>query len=65
MFWIIPLTLNFAIVLISYLVGRAFTSTDGSDVDVLLPFVALMQSTVVWGLFGVYWLNDCYWGLSS
>jgi hypothetical protein len=58
MSWLIPLTINFSIVLIIYLIGRVSESADFDDV---LPFMTLMQSGVVWGLFAAYWLNDWYW----
>jgi hypothetical protein len=62
MSWVIPFAVNFAIVLVSYLIGRVSQSTDFDDI---LPFVTLMQSVLVWGLFAVYWLNDWYWGFNG
>jgi len=65
MSWIIPLALNSAILLICCLIGRVFGTEKGPDVEGLFAVATFMQSSLIWGMFGAFRLNEWYWGLNG
>jgi hypothetical protein len=65
MSWMIPLVFNSAILLISCLIGKVFSPTKGSDVEGVFAVATLMQSSLIWGMFAAYRLNEWYWGLNG
>lgn len=65
MSWMLPIAVNFGVVLTSYFIVKMVVSPNERLFDDMLPLVTIIQSVVIWGMFGVYWLNDWYWNFSN
>jgi hypothetical protein len=62
MTWIVPLALSVLLGLIAHLVWRKITPEGDPDYEALMPLMLFIGSSVIWGLFGIYHLNNWFWG---
>ena len=64
MSWVVPLALTFLLAIVAYLILRKVAPDRNPDYDSLLPLLLGTGSFVIWGLFGLYHLNNWFWGFA-
>lgn len=65
MTWIVPLALTVLLGLVAHLLSREIAPEGDPDYETLMPLMLLIGSSVIWGLFGLYHLNNWLWGFSA
>jgi len=60
----VPLGFTTVLSLIIYLTWRKVVPYCCPLRDPLMPLMLLTGSSVIWGLFGTYQLNNWYWGVA-
>jgi hypothetical protein len=65
MSWIVPLAFTVVLALVTYLIWRKVVPDCHPCHDPLMPLMLGTGSSVVWGLFGLYHLNNWYWGIAA
>jgi hypothetical protein len=65
MTWLVPLALTLLLGLSAYFAWRQLAPDGNPDYDALMPLMVVTGSVVIWGLFGLYNLNNWFWGFAG
>jgi hypothetical protein len=64
MTWFVPLAVTLLLGLSAYFTWRQLAPDGNPDYDALMPLMVVTGSLVIWGLFGLYNLNNWFWGFA-